>query len=174
MVRAERLSSKCICYTYLYMQKTEAILGWKAKEFEHRPRSVDWYWIFGGVIVIIAALILFFGNFLFAMFILLAGLTIGLHAGKEPELNSYSLHEEGFVVNRTLYPYENIAKFWIQDLEHRQTLLLEIKRVILPVVTAPLVGVDISWVRQVLRNKNIKETEIEIPLAEQIMNSVGF
>lgn len=174
MVRGVKQSDKGGMLHFLDMQKTEGILTWEGKEFEHRPRSVDWYWIFGGLVVIIASLVLYFGNFLFAMFILLAGLSLGLHAGKEPTLNTYSLHEEGFVVNRTLYPYGNIAKFWIQDEEHKQTLLLEIKRIMLPVVTAPLVGVDIAWVRQILRSKNIKEIHIDIPLAEQIMNSVGF
>lgn len=150
------------------------ILTWQATEFEHKPRSVDWYWMLGGITLIASCVALYFGNFLFAVFILLAGIVLGLHAGMPPSLNTYNLQNEGFVINNTLYPYRNITKFWIHKEDGVQLLVLEIRRVAIPVLTAPLTNVDIEWVRQTFRGQNIKEGEIEIPLAERIMNSVGF
>ena len=56
------------------------IAEWQGREYEHNPKSADWYWALGivGVATTIASLL--FGNYLFAFLILIATTVLALHA----------------------------------------------------------------------------------------------
>ncbi len=149
-------------------------LEWQAVEYEHRPKNVDWFWILGAVCVLGSLLSMYFGNFLFGVVILIGGLAVGLHANIPPTLHDYSIQEEGLVKDLTLYPFTNIKNFWITKDALGNVLLLEISRVVFPIVTIPLGTADKDWVKQILRAKGVKETELEIPLAERLMDIFGF
>jgi hypothetical protein len=149
-------------------------LAWKALEYEHRPKSVDWFWILGTLCVLGAALSIYFGNFLFGVLILIGGLALGLHANIPPTLHSYSIENDGLIKESTLYPFTNIKKFWFTKDNTGAILLLEINRTLMPIVSIPLGDADKEWIKQVFRAKGIKESELEIPLAERLMDVFGF
>lgn len=153
---------------------SEESLSWQALEYEHKPKTADWFWILGAVVFLGAGLAFYFNNFFFAVFILIAGLAVALHANIPPTLHSYSIREDGLVRDNTLFPFRNIQGFWIIKESLGTQLLLNINRVSFPVVTIPLGNVDKDWVRQVFRAKGVKETELEIPFAERLMDVFGF
>lgn len=149
-------------------------LEWQAIEYEHRPKSVDWFWILGTVCVLGAILSIYFDNFLFGVVILVGGLALGLHANIPPTLNSYSIQEDGLTKNSLLYPFTNINKFWFTKNSLGTVLLLEIDRIAFPIVTIPLGSADKEWIKQIFRARGIQETGLQIPLAERLMDVFGF
>ena len=149
-------------------------LEWQALEYEHRPKSVDWFWILGALCILGALLAMYFSNFLFGVVILIGGLVVGLHANIPPKLHSYSIQEDGIAKDLILYPFTNIQHFWISKDSFGNVLLLDVNRAVFPIVTIPLGTIDTDWVRQAMRAKRIKEIELEIPLAERLMDIFGF
>jgi len=149
-------------------------LEWQAIEYEHRPKGVDWFWILGTVCALGAVLSIYFGNFLFGVVILIGGLALGLHANIPPALHSYSIQDDGLTKNSLLYQFTNINKFWFTKDSLGTVLLLEIDRIAFPIVTIPLGSADKEWINQIFRAKGIKEIELQIPLAERLMNVFGF
>ena len=149
-------------------------LEWQATEYEYKQKNVDWFWILGTVCVLGAVLSIYFGNFLFGVVILIGGLAIGLHANIPPPLHSYSLQGEGLIKDTTLYPFTNIKKFYFAKDSLGDVLLLEIDRIAFPIVTIPLGSTDKEWIKQTFRTKNIKESLLEIPLAERLLDVFGF
>lgn len=149
-------------------------LSWQALEYEHKPKTADWFWILGAVTLLSAGLAFYFGSFFFAVFILISGLVIALHANIPPTLHSYNIREDGLVRDSLLFPFRNIKGYTIHKDPLGNLLLLDIKRVSFPILTIPLGNVDQDWVRQIFRSKGIKEVELQIPLAERLMDVFGF
>lgn len=149
-------------------------LSWQALEYEHKPKTADWFWILGAVAVLGALLALYLGNFFFAVLILIAAFAVALHANIPPSLHTYNIREDGLVRDNLLFPFRNIKSFSIIKNSLGTLLLLDIDRVAFPILTIPLGNVDKDWVRQVFRAKKIPETELEIPLAERLMDVLGF
>ena len=152
----------------------EESLSWQALEYEHAPKTADWFWILGAIVVLGAGLSFYFGHFFFAVFILIAGLAVALHANIPPTLHTYNIREDGLVRDNLLYPFRNIKGYTIIKNPLGNLLLLDIKRVSFPILTIPLGNVDKDWVRQVFRAKGVKEAELEIPFAERLMDVFGF
>lgn len=153
---------------------SEESLSWQALEYEHKPKTADWFWILGTVVFLGAGLAFYFNNFFFAVFILIAGLAVALHANIPPTLHSYTVREDGLVRDNILFPFRNIQGFWIIKEPLGTQLLLNVNRVAFPIVTIPLGNVDKDWIRQVFRAKGVKETELKIPFAERLMDIFGF
>lgn len=149
-------------------------LSWQALEYEHRPKTADWFWILGAIVFLGSGLAFYFGNFFFAVFILIAGLAVALHANIPPTLHSYSVREEGLLRDTTLFPFRNIKGYSINQDPFGDTLLLDVNRVAFPIVTIPLGNVDKDWIKQVFRSKGIKDTDLQIPFAERLMDVFGF
>lgn len=152
----------------------EESLSWQALEYEHKPKTADWFWILGTVALLGSLLAFYFSNFFFAVFILIAAFAVALHANIPPTLHTYNIREDGLVRDNLLFPFRNIKGFSIIKNSLGNTLLLDINRVTFPILSIPLGNVDKDWVRQVFRAKKIYDTELEIPLAERLMDVFGF
>lgn len=149
-------------------------LVWEALEYEHRPKSVDWFWMLGTISALCAFLAIYFGNTLFGVMIIVAGVAIGLHANIPPKSHTYIINNEGILKDDLLYPFRNIKTFFLSKDFSGPIILLEIDRTFMPIVTLPLGTADKEWVRQIMRVKGIRESELTVPFAERLMDMVGF
>lgn len=98
------------------------IIAWKVPEYEKHQRSSQWYfWA-----VIITLLLLFFAsanislsplsisfslNYLFTFIVILGAIIIISHDGQEPPMVRVALTEEGIVVGRKFYDYDELKDF---------------------------------------------------------------
>lgn len=73
-------------------------LKWRSPEYEYRPKGVSWYWISIIVAVIILGLAVWWKNFLFGFFVVIAEILIIVHANREPSLVDFALDEKGITV----------------------------------------------------------------------------
>lgn len=154
------------------MAETEKI-NWTAPEYEEKERSKDWFWALGVVIVAGSAASIIFGNYFFAILLVLGGISLGLLAVKKPDIVSYELGEKGLKIGTELYPYENIKSFWVQD-SPKPLLFVKSRRIFMPIISAPIEGFQTERVRNLLLAKNVPEEEMKEHLSDKIMEKLGF
>jgi len=132
--------------------KDETILEWRSPEHHFDKKTNDWYWIFGGIVLGISILAFYFDNFLFGVFIIIAGLTIGLLSYRETKIVPVRITARGIVFGRNLYPWMSCRSFWIEDEHvHGYRILIRPTNSILPVISIPInKEMDLNDVRETL------------------------
>ena len=90
---------------------SEAELQWRAPEFEERPKDVSWYWASIIAAVLILGFALWRGNFLFAVFILIAELLMLVWGNRSPNMIGFSLEDNVLVVGEK-------SRYSLLDMEH--------------------------------------------------------
>jgi hypothetical protein len=130
----------------------ETILEWHSPEHHFDKKSNDWYWILGVIVLGAAVLAFYFGDFLFGIFIIIAGVTIGFLSYKETRILPVRIVPKGIIFGRQLYPWMSYRSFWIEDEHtHGARILLNPTNSISPLVVIPInEEVDLNDVRDVL------------------------
>lgn len=126
-----------------------AILEWEGREYDHNPKSADWYWALGIIAAAAAIASALFGNYLLAVLILVAAGALALHAAKEPPIHRFRLVEEGIVIGNELHRFERMVSFCaLEDVEEEFPPMLSVKTHSLraPHLIIPLDGVDADLV----------------------------
>lgn len=121
------------------------IFEWEGQEYDHNPKSADWYWALGIVAVASAIAAALFSNYLFALLIIVAAVSIALHGAKHPPTHRFRVVEHGLVIGDELYPFEHMISFSVlEDIEGVLPPILSIKNEswLSPHLMIPLTGVD--------------------------------
>lgn len=153
-----------------------AILEWEGREYDHNPKSADWYWTLGIIAAAVAIAAAIFGNYLFALLIVVAAAALGLHAAKEPPLHRFRLVEEGIVIGNEFHHFERMLSFSVlEDVEGELSPMLSIKTESLrsPHLIIPLEGVDADLVYAHFL-KNVDEDEHHHTVADLVAAWLGF
>src|SRR3989344_3177214 len=106
----------------------KVIVEWEGREYEHSPKSADWYWTLGiaAVAGIVASIL--FSNYLFAILIIIAVVAIALHATKQPPIHRFRLIDSGLMIGDGLHPFDRMISFTIfEDIEGKLPPTLSIK-----------------------------------------------
>jgi hypothetical protein len=122
-----------------------ALLEWEGREYDHNPKSADWYWALGILSVAGAVASLLFGNILLALLIIIATIVLALHAAKEPPLHRFQLVEEGIRVGEELHSFDRMVSFSVlEDVENEYPPMISIKTEswLSPHLIIPLSGVN--------------------------------
>jgi hypothetical protein len=150
-------------------------LKWKALEYVHAEKTPDWYWALGLIAVAGSIAALLFNNVLFAVLILFGAFVLALLASRHPEEISFALTQRGIRVNDTLYPYQTLDSFNVDELskDHTPKLIVEAKSFFTPTLVIPLIGIDADRVHDFLLDFLPEEEHVE-PLSHKIMEWLGF
>lgn len=121
------------------------LFEWEGIEYEHSPKSADWYWALGilATAAFIAAIL--FQNYLFAAVILAGTFAIVLHSLKRPPVHQFKLLEHGLQIGDELHGFDEMLSFSVvEDIEGGEPPLLSIKtrKWLSPHLIIPLSGVD--------------------------------
>ena len=152
------------------------IIEWEGREYEHSPKSADWYWALGiiGVAGTIAAIL--FGNVLLAILIIIAMATIAIHATKQPPIHRFRLIDTGLMIGDDLHPYERMTSFSIlEDIEGEFPPLLSIKAASWhsPHIVIPLAGVDADMIYEYFLH-HVDESEHQHTFNDLVAAWLGF
>jgi len=130
----------------------ETILEWHSPEHHFDRKTNDWYWILGIIVLGSAVLAFYFGNFLFGIFIIIAGLTIGMLSYRETKIVPIKITTRGIIFGKFLYPWMSYQSFWIEDEHvHGYRILMRPVSSYLPLTVVPVdEEVDLNDVRDVL------------------------
>ncbi len=149
----------------------EEIMSWQVPEYDKHERSRGWY-IAASVFALLLIIYSFFsGNFLFAVIIIIVALVIILHDGQHPVKVKVSLTDEGIVVGRKFYDFDEIKDFSIiyKPRQGIKNLYFEFKNVIRPRLSLPLGNVNPLPIRKNLLKYLPEDLErTDQPLSEAL------
>lgn len=148
-------------------------LQWEAYEHEHIERGSDWYWALGIIAACAAVTSILFSNFLFALLIVVAALTIGLIASRPPELHEFEINDKGVRIGKNMHPYVSIISFWVDDELEEPLLLVDTTKFMTPNLVIPVGDMDPEIIRERLR-AHTEEVPMKEPIAHKILEFFGF
>ena len=153
---------------------SSAPVRWRAYEHEHVERTRDWYWALGIFAVCTALISAIFGNFLFAILILVAAATLGVLAQSPPPLVDFELSDRGIRIDETMHRYEEIISFWVEDHDvDPPILLVDTIKWMSPNFVIPLAEMDPKLVRAYLTER-CEEVPMKEPIWHKILEFFGL
>lgn len=156
------------------MAEVVKAITWEAPEHRHVENGGDWFWALGIIALSGAIAAVFFGNFLFALVILLGAGVMALRAAKPPKIAPFMVGQRGVRVGERLYPYSALDSYWIDE-EHPfgPMLLLKSKQLYAPLLSLPIPEEYVDDIEDLLRDK-LPEEELEEPLGQKLLELLGF
>jgi len=154
----------------------DAILEWEGREYDHTPKSADWYWALGIIAAASTVASVLFGNYLLAFLIIAAAAAIALHATKQPPMHRFRLVEQGLIIGDELHPFERMISFSVlEDIENELPPLLSIKNEtwFSPHLVIPLEGVDVDVIYAYFLH-HVNESEHTHTLTDLVAAWLGF
>lgn len=148
-------------------------IEWQAPEYKHKDKSVDFIWTIGVVALVMLGLAIWQANYVFAVFIFIAGSTLILFSIREPDDINFTIETSGLSLGKDKYEWKKIKGFHIKKEENEAILLIEINKYFLPVYT---ISLPIELADQV-RESLIKVTpniELEESKSMKFMEKLGF
>jgi hypothetical protein len=158
---------------------SEYKLVWSALEYEEKERSDDWFWALGIIVLTSSIASLIFGNYFFALFIIIAGALLAFFAMKKPEVVTYELNGKGLKIHGRTYTYDSIKAFWVQadftpNSPVKPLLFIHSERFFMPILSIPI-HLDIAEdIHSIMSAQNIPEVEMKEHPSEKIMDVLGF
>ncbi len=152
------------------------LLEWEGREYDHTPKSADWYWVLGILATAGAVASVLFDNYLFAILIIAAAASIALHAAKQPPLHKFKLVENGLVIGNDLHPFDQMISFSVlEDIDGELPPLLSIKNHtwFSPHLVIPLEGVNADAVYAYFLH-HVDEIEHTHSLTDLVAVWLGF
>ncbi len=153
--------------------RTRAI-SWEAPAHRHFEKGSDWYWALAIIVLCGAIAAFFFGNFMFALLIVLGGAAMALYSAKEPQVVPFMVGTRGVRAGDQLYTYSSLEAYNIDEEDPLgPQLFLRSKRLFMPLIVIPLPDEYIHEIEDLLRERLIEE-ELEEPLAHKLLELAGF
>jgi hypothetical protein len=121
------------------------LVEWEGREYDHTPKSADWYCALGIIAAALAIASVLFDNYLLALLIVAAAFALALHASKLPPPHHLKLVERGLLIGEELHSFDHMISFSILvDSEGALPPLLSIKNKtwFSPHLVIPLADVD--------------------------------
>lgn len=86
--------------------------SWTAPEFHYFEKTAVWYWVVGAVATIITILAFLQGNFLFAVFTVIAVFLVFTWGGRKPQTGEFAFDRNGLAFNeKQLYALDELTGF---------------------------------------------------------------
>ena len=149
-------------------------VSWEAPEHRHFDKRSDWFWALGIIALCGALAAFFFGNFLFAILILLGGGVVALQAAKPPRVVPFMVGTRGVRAGERLFTYGTLVSYRIDDEDPQGSqLLLKSTRMYMPLIVMPIPEEYIHDIEDLL-SQRLPEEDLEEPLAHKLLELFGF
>lgn len=153
-----------------------ALFEWEGTEYDHNPRSADWYWAVGIIAIALAVAAILFSNYLLALVVIVAAVTLALHGAKHPPMHRFRLDERGLYIGEAFHPYARMTSFSVlEDIKGEFPPVLSIKTEswLSPHLVIPLEHVDADAVYAHLL-ANVEEGEHHHTINDLVAALLGF
>ena len=153
----------------------EQPITWSEYEFQEQEKSVDWFWALGIIALSAIVIAIIYKNYLFAIFVALSALTMGMLANQKPKLVTYTLSRDGLRINDALYPLDSLKGYAIREIKKKREkiLIIESSKQFVPILTIPIEDHLITDIQKIFTPK-VPEKDLHEPTAHQIMDAIGF
>ena len=98
---------------------------------------------------------------------------MSMYAARKPTLINIELNGKGIIVDKYLYPYQNIEKFWVDERQSGNVIIIKSLKKALPYTTISAGQIDLEEIRVYL-SRHIEEEEMAEPLVQTITEYLGF
>ena len=153
---------------------------WSALEYEEKERHPDWFWALGVIVVAISITAIIYGNYFFAILIIIGGFLLGFFAIKKPDVVFYELNEKGLKIRDRIYLYEKIKAFWVQKPLSDDgkimppALFIKSQRLLVPIFSVPIEEDSVVKIHNLMLAHDVPEEEMKEHPSEKIMEALGF
>jgi uncharacterized membrane protein len=95
-----------------FTAKDEDPVSWRASEFIAHQKSISWYALLAGVVVLLAAIAFFLTpDFISSVVIIFCGILFGIYAGHQPRELQYSIDESSLIIGAKQYLLAQFRSF---------------------------------------------------------------
>jgi hypothetical protein len=153
-----------------------SLFTWKGQEYEHRPKSAEWFVAVAIVALSTSVASILFGNYLLAVVILVGAFAVALHARKAPPTHEFSVTSEGLYIGEEFHSFSDMMSFSIlEDTEGVLPPLLSIKTSswLSPHLVIPLAGVPTDRLHAHFV-AHVPEEEHRPTLTDMVAGWLGF
>lgn len=147
--------------------------SWSTPEYIGKERTPDWFWGVGLGALLAAALSIYFNNYLFAVFIVIATASLFLFTVRTPEHITYVINENGLQINDLLYPFSSLQSFWVEERMRVPKILFTSKKFFLPHIVVIIDEYNPDDIRKFLAER-LPQVEQHEPLLQLIAERLGF
>ena len=152
-------------------------IRWSAPEFHYYQKDVSWYWLVLLITVIIVGFALWQGNFLFAVFIIMASVLTLIWGKRTPKTIDFILSGRGLDIGgKKLYTYDSFNGFAIipnDDEPELSELIFKTKKQVNPWLRVIIATQRADDVKNLL-SKFIPEIEYQESLSDRISKFLRF
>ncbi len=151
-------------------------IKWLAPEYLHKEHSNDWFWTIGLIAIVGCVAAIWFGSYVFAIFIFISGISLIMFTVKEPRIFEFTLDHKGLRVGKEDFSWKDLKSFNIkEESEEREfdKLLIETTRNFLPVYTLFAPKETVFFIKKEFLKK-IPQSEIDESKTTQFAEKIGF
>lgn len=149
-------------------------ISWKALEYKKKERTTDWYWAVMILAISIVVISIILKDYLFSILIIISTISILIFSQKNPKELHINIDRRGVIVEKKMYPFANLESFWVDITEtNNHKVILRLKKNFMPLIIIPLEEIHHLDIRDFLLNF-LQEEEMHEPLAQKIMDKLGF
>lgn len=128
----------------------DEIVSWQVPEYEKHERNKSWYILASIIGLLLLVYAIYTKNFLFAVIIIIVSLILILTDKGDPNLVKISITDEGIVVGRRFYDYDEIKDFSVvyKPKQGVKNLYFEFKNVLRQRLSIPLEDMNPLSIRE--------------------------
>jgi hypothetical protein len=157
-----------------YQKPNNQNLRWEALEFKTHERTNFWYIGFAVIAIALIAYAIFTHNLLTTLtFIVLAAVWL-IYSLQTPRIAEHELSPAGIRINRSLFPYKNIKKFWIIYSNENKTLNFETTAYLNNRISLQLGNQNPTAIKQFLKTYLPEDLNMEESLTDVLARKIKF
>ena len=164
------------------VQLESAKIEWEAPDYEYNPKEVSWYWLSLILSIVLIAFAIWQGNFLFAIFVVIAWFAVISFANRYPANWKFNLDYKGVSMHlvggeseqEKFYSYSEMDGFDIHEAsdEHKE-LVIKIKSRFSPFLRVNFPHIHEERIVMVF-TKFVPKEEYEDSLADHLFKLIRF
>lgn len=148
--------------------------NWEGYDKQDKERKVDWFWALGIIGIAGSVLAFIFGNFFFGVFIILAIVMLIFFATQKPHKISYTLNNEGLLIEKKLLPYKDMKSFWLDETGQWGKLMIHTNHPINAITVAFFEERQQGDAIYEILIEKLEEKQLVEPISYQILEKLGF
>lgn len=149
-------------------------ITWEAPSFYFNPQKRYLSMVIIALVFAGGAMLIFSGDLLMAIFLLLSSLVLILYSNKRPEISKIIIDPRGVTIGDSMHSYKDIRSFWLHyNPGNLKELSLELKKWYMPYVKVSIENKNPLIIRSILVNF-LPEKEHEHSLVDIIARKIGL
>jgi hypothetical protein len=152
----------------------KALLHWRAPEYEKYEKSRQWYLYVSLILLAVIAYAVYTDSPVMAITFILIGVVGYIFINRAPQVIDFAVTQEGIIIGREIYDFENIKSFWIFYEPHDiKVVSLHIKNKLMPYIHIPIHEENPIEIRRLLL-KYIPEEKQDPSLMDILERLIGI